>query len=353
MGGGFAENANCVTTDASNNIYVVGKFGSSTVMFGTTTLTNASMFHSDLFIAKYDPSGNVIWAKRAGGALDEEAWGVACDATGNVYVTGTYTSTSMVIGSPTLTNTTNESSIFLAKYDPNGNVIWAKGCAGPVSNPCTPYSLTTDNSGNVFITGFFSGGTISFDTVTASAGPNWSTFIVKFNSSGAGLWTKTSGGTAGAVSYSVTTDIGGNSYITGLYTGTNVVFDTTTLTNAGNGNAFITKYSPAGKVLWAKTEGGTGSDWGTGVCTDAAGNVYAVGYFSSPSFVFGTTTLTNVGSNDIYVSKFSSAGSVIWAQSIGGAESDEAYSVSTDAAGNAYVAGYFQSVSITFGTTTD
>ena len=125
------------------------------------------------------------------------------------------------------------------------------------------------------------------------------------------------------------------------------------LTNTNNNtfDFFIVKYDTSGNVLWVKSAGGTGNDVSNGVCTNASGNVFITGYFDSPTITFGTTTLTNINAaNDIFIVKYDASGNVLWAKSAGGAGSDVSSGVSIDASGNVIITGGFGSPSISFGT---
>src|ERR1051326_2586459 len=99
-----------VKTDINGNIYVAGSFQSTSITFGTTTLINPDVNGNshDVFIVKYDPSGNVLWATRAGGSLNDEALGMDIDANSNIYVTGYFRSSSITFGSITLANSRSE-----------------------------------------------------------------------------------------------------------------------------------------------------------------------------------------------------------------------------------------------------
>ena len=87
-GGTGYESSTGVCTDASGNVFITGLFFSPTITFGTTTLTNAGGM--DIFIVKYDATGNVLWAKSAGGVYGERGQSVCTDASGNVFITGHY-----------------------------------------------------------------------------------------------------------------------------------------------------------------------------------------------------------------------------------------------------------------------
>ena len=103
--------------------------------------------------------------------------------------------------------------------------------------------------------------------------------------------------------------------------------------------------------LWAKSAGGTSDEFGRSVSTDALGNVYVIGTFQSISLTLGTAVLTNAGSYDMFIAKYDPSGNVLWAKSSGGTSYEGAQSVSIDALGNLYVVGYFLSPTITFGAT--
>ena len=129
-GGNQADIVNCIETDAGGNIYVTGFFESDTVNFGSFKLPNKGV--NDIFIAKYDSSGNVLWAKSAGGVDADWGHGIISDDTGNTYITGFFKSDSLAFDNIVLNNPNQSGSqaIFLVKFDPSGNVLWAKTIGG-------------------------------------------------------------------------------------------------------------------------------------------------------------------------------------------------------------------------------
>ena len=301
-----------VSTDAIGNVFMTGYFKSPTITFGTTTLTNAGS--NDIFIVKYDATGNVLWAKSVGGAYDERGQSVSTDASGNVFMTGYFISPTISFGTTTLTNTYASnlySDFFIVKYDTSGNVLWAKSAEGAYDD--SGQSVSTDASGNVFITGIYYSPTITFGTTTltkANPTSNYSDiFIVKYDASGNMLWaTSAEDGVFNDDGRSVSTDASGNVFIAGYFASPTITFGTTTLTNTNSSwDIFIVKYDSSGNVLWAKSAGGTGYDEGYAVSTDASGNVFLTGNFGSPNINFGTTTLTNTDTTgsfrDIFIAK--------------------------------------------------
>jgi hypothetical protein len=348
-GGGNSESGRGVATDAIGNVYVTGNFYSSTLVFGSTTLTCSGI--DDMYIVKYDSNGNVIWAKSAGGTNIDRGYGVATDANGNIFVTGFFSSSAIIFGSTTLTPVSGE-DIFIVKYDPSGNVLWAKNEGG--SNNEFGSAVATDLIGNCYVTGYFGSSTMTIGSTTLTNAGGGDKFIVKYNPSGNVLWAKSAGGTALDAGYGVTTDAGGNVFVTGGYVSSTIAFGTTTLTNsnAGTYDMYIVKYDGNGNVLWAKREGGTNNEEGNSATSDLNGNVYVIGYFGSPTIAIGSTTLTNGGGSDVLIVKYDANGNVLWTKSAGGINTDVGHGVSTDPNGNVYAIGRFSSSSITFSSTT-
>jgi hypothetical protein len=237
-------------------------------------------------------------------------------------------------------------------------VLWAKDAGSSVGADCGR-SIATDALGNVYVTGYFDSPYITFGSVVLN-NPNVSgnypdIFVVKYNAAGNVLWAKREGGMGADYGNSITTDATGNVYVTGYYSSSSITFGSTTLTNADStGNypdIFIVKYDAAGNVIWATSAEGTGYDFSYGSTIDATGNLYVTGYFSSPTFNFGTTALTNAGSFDIFIVKYDTSGNVLWAKAAGSSYGERAYSASADISGNVYITGIHNS-SITFGATT-
>lgn len=345
--------ANSVAVDAFGNTYITGIFQSTTLSFGTTTLTNVGSI--DIFLAKYDASGNLLWAKNAGGTSSDDARSVAADASGNIYMTGSFQSPTLSFGTTTLTNVSSGSNdIFLAKYDPFGNVLWAKSAGGTSSD--VAHSVAVDASGNTYMTGFFISPTLSFSSTTLTNAGWTDIFLAKYDASGNVLWAKSAGGTGTDEAYSITIDASGNNYITGYFRSPTISFASTSLTNTDNtGNTtdiFLTKYNASGNVLWAKSAGGTSSDEAHSATIDAVENIYITGFFWSPTLSLGSTTLTNAGGRDIFLLKYDGLGNLLWTKGSGGTGSDEAHSLAIDTSGNAYLAGSFSSPSLSFGSTT-
>ena len=350
-GGVRDDYATSIKTDASGNIYIVGNFYSTSIIFGATTLinTNTAGNTSDIFLVKYDASGNVIWAKKAGRNDLDAIYSVTTDTSGNVYLAGAFWSASITFGATTLTNVhVPGSDMFIVKYDSNGMVIWAKSAGG--SGYDYAYSVTSDDSENVYVAGAYNGSNIAFssNTLTNDSSNTYDVFLAKYDVNGNLLWAKRAGGKNNDVVISIASDKHGNIFMTGNFSSPSIDFDATNLINHGYNDIYLVKYDLNGNALWAKSAGGSGADYGHGVAVDLFGDVYVVGGFSSSSVTFGLASLTNTGIADMFIVKYNTGGNVLWAKSAVGSGNNFANSVACDNSGNAYVLGGFNNMSITF-----
>lgn len=354
-GGHLTDIAETVISDQNGNIIVLGEFSDSTITFGTYTLFNSHYPNFDIYIVKYAATGNVIGAKSEGGFGNDYCTSAQTDGSGNVYITGSYDSPDITFGNTTLTNS-GAINIFLVKYDPQGNVIWAQTTNGTDVDEFP--ELTVDPNGNVYMSGSFYSPSLTFgsDTIQNSNLFFADVFVAKFNTAGTVLWANSSNGLNTEFDQGIDCDNSGNCYVTGYFYGQSVSFDTITLTNADtsgyNLDPFLVKYNSDGFVEWAKNIGGFNMDAGTAVACDGNGNVYHTGYFQSPSITVGSSTLSNNGSNisgDIFLVKYDSSGTAIWARSIGGTDHDHSLCLTIDASGNTFIGGYFYSPVINAG----
>jgi len=349
-GGSVYDKGSSVSIDSSGNVYITGWFLSSTIDFGGGALTNAGSY--DIYLAKFDSNGNHLWSKRFGGSgYYDVGQSVSVDSSGNVYITGVFSSNTIDFGGGPITRVGGY-DIFLAKFDTNGNYIWSKRF---ISGSYNGYqSVYVDSSDNVYITGVFRSGTIDF-----GGGPLSNTFnnghsdiyIAKFDSNGNHKWSKSFGGNDDDFSNSVSVDSSGNVYITGYFYSSTIDFGGGALTNAGNYDIFLAKFDSNGNHKWSKRFGGSIDDRGYSVSVDSSGNVYITGYFYSSTIDFGGGALTNAnaGYSDIFLAKFDSNGNHKWSKRFGGSSYDEGNAVFVDSSGNVNITGWFGSSTIYFG----
>jgi hypothetical protein len=354
-GGSDYDFAECIALDAIGNCYLTGYFRSSSISFDSLTLTNTTdKNYSDLFIAKYDSSGNVIWAKSAQGNSDDNSRSIWVESNGNFYITGSFYSSNIYFDTAHLTNNYS-ADIFIAKYNASGDAMWVKSAGG--NNYDFSNSVSADQNGNCYVTGNFMSSSISFDSLTltnTTEGDFSDLFIVKYDSSGNALWAKSTQGNADVESRSIWAESNGSFYITGSFYNSSINFDTINLSNHSynKSDLYIAKYTALGDVVWAKSAGGDGNDNSFNITVDKSGNSYITGGFGSSRISFDHINLINSGEyDDMFITKYNSHGEVDWAKSAGGNGYDSGSSLSIDPDACIIVTGWFYNI-ITFSPTT-
>lgn len=327
-----------IATDNEGNSFTTGQFA-GTVTFGTTTLTSAG--GADIFVTKTSPSGEALWATQFGSTSTDMGWAVDTDSEGNVYVTGRFSGT-VTFGNTTLTSAGN-SDVFLIKINTSGTLVWAKQFGGTSAD--IGRAITVDTSGNVYVAGTFTG-SVAFDSTSLTSSGGSDIFVVKTDSNGAVLWASQYGGSQADIAHGITVDTAGDIYITGQFAG-NPVFGTETLTATGAIDSFVVKINASGTVIWTQQfEGVNSTDYNISenITADTLGNVYVTGELSGGA-AFGSVTLTSSGTADIFVAKINNTGVILWAKQFGGTDSEVGYDIVTDAENDIYVTGYFNGIS--------
>lgn len=228
-------------------------FDAPTADFGSITLMNTVAGCGgncwDAFVAKYDAGGNVIWATGDGGQDIDEPLAIAVDAAGNSYIVGQYYSATFTAGDSTITNGGIFEEAFIVRYDATGNATWVRGAGGPEWEVAE--GVATDADGNAIMTGYFGGPSIAF--------------------------------------------------------GSNTLINTT----AGEGDIFTVKYDPAGNVLWARGDGGSGDEGAYAIAAFQSGDVAIAGSFDSATLPLGGSSLNAIGSRDIFTGRVSGSTAVL------------------------------------------
>ena len=328
--------------DAAGNLYVASNFG-GTHTFGPSQETSSGFY--DAYIVKYDATGAFAWFRKFGAVSTfTQCGGLAVDPAGNIYMVGTFTY-QIVLGGVTYTTTGNR-DLFLVKLDPTGGFMWGKTAGGTSGDEVFSMSL----SGNkLFVTGDYNAGfTDGTVTLPAPAG-NEDVFVASYNTANGNCENMIScGGSLSDVAFGVSASNNGI-YVTGYFIGT-ANFNGTTLisTNTQPPNPtptpdmFLMKLDSTLTQSWVIKAGASGTDQGNSISQDAAGNVYVAGYFlRTVNFGNGITLVEANGYGDGFIVKYNSAGVCQWGQKISSGVSDVAATVSTDPQGSSYVGGSF------------
>ncbi|MEO8405841.1 MAG: SBBP repeat-containing protein, partial [Chitinophagaceae bacterium] len=278
---------NGIAIDNAGNIIISGVFNGTTDFDpGSAVFNMTPSTLVDVFVIKLDANGNFAWGKQITGTGDSEGGYVQLDQAGNIYTTGSFTGTEDFDPGTAAFNLTSPASrnIFVWKLNAAGNFVWAKQVSGNADNYGS--DILIDPSGNLYVTGILAG-TSDFDTgpglqnVTALGTTD--AYLLKLDAAGNFVWVKQMGGTLPASGRKLSIDPAGNIYLAGELQGT-IDADpgpaTVTLTCAGQFDLFISKFTPAGNLTWAKRLGGPGKDRAFDLKADAYEYVYSTGGFS-------------------------------------------------------------------------
>ena len=351
------DHAYAIATDNAGNVYLAGGTSSVSGIASGGFQNTYGGGNYDAFLVKFDASGNRLWSTYYGGAGWEEAYGVATDTAGNVFLAG-FTNSSGGIASGGFQNSYGGGSYdsFLVKFDSAGSRIWATYYGGAGDEGYDGNSVCTDHSGNIYLTGWTSSTTgIASGGFQNTPGGAKDAFLAKFNTSGNRVWATYYGGTGdeGGISNilfgkNVATDFSGNVYLSGTSASTSGIASNGFQNSYGGGtyDCYLSKFDSTGNRLWSTYYGGTGDERGWGVATDALGNAYLTGRTNSTSGIAsGGFQNTNFGNYDAFLVTFSPSGNRLGATYFGGTNGEWAYSPAIDASGMIYLPGFTFSTS--------
>jgi hypothetical protein len=336
-GGGNEDRAFGIASDRAGNVFVTGQIR-STAFFDTISLTSAGV--EDVFLAKYDSSGLLQWAKRYGGTSIDIGYDVVADDSGNCYVAGVFYGTAQFESFMLQSSGTGDAEIFIMKVNSAGALQWVKTAGS------TGYDLARGlaiSQNRLYVTGVFSS-TASFDTISVTSTGLQDVFLAAYDLSGNVQWAIHGGGAGYDVGYGAAADSSGNAYVTGYFQG-QAVFGNDTVINSSNVyiDMFVFKADSTGNVQWVRRGGATGDDdAGRSIAADSAGNVYVAGEVRA-SGNFDSIPYANAGIAQIFVAKYNSAGSIQYLSTAGGAGGDYAYGIAANA-GNVFITGLFNGI---------
>jgi len=283
----------------SNSIITFGSFASY-CDFGITTLNAWEYDDQDIYIAKFDLDGNCLWAKSAGGSGEDRPNTIAIDASGNVYTLSLF---------PWYGNfgpIQVENGGHLAKYDPDGNVLWVKKIftnPGPGANFPLWFGTSNIINGSLYIAGYNTTSTFTLDTITYSNPGYLGHIVAKFDLEGNIQWLRCIGGpTSDGLIEQIAEDASGNIYFSSYFMGDYATFDSDTLFSNAEREMFVAKYTPSGEPVWIRQSHATQSAKGLGGCIGNDGYFYSTGGFKG-TMDFGSFQLNSISNQDIFIIK--------------------------------------------------
>jgi Secretion system C-terminal sorting domain len=288
--------------EVNGAIYITGAFY-GTMIIDQDTVTSTTL---DVFLAKLDTSGNCQWIVKASAiAVDDLPGRLSLDNYGNVYWSAT------LLGPGTLGSYSLSAGTFLAKVDPNGNVLSARNEF--YGGYLTGMELKNNN---LYFSGIVENDTSMIDTLTIVSHVT-DPIVFKTDTLGSVIWVKRFGSSQPDYAISIEISQNGYVYVSGDFLDS-LIFDSDTLLSVANQDAFLARLDPTdGKPIWLRQTSSNGSDgaFGSEVAT-SGDDVYWIGSFSG-SAIFGAYTPTSLNTSDVFISKYDTAGNCIGIRNFG------------------------------------
>jgi hypothetical protein len=335
-----------IKTDRHSNMFVTGYFYDTLNFSGHIFISQGN----DFIVAKYDTSGNCLWAKQFGGALNETSSDLVIDGMDNVWVTGHFDSKQLLLGNTLHYNKQQQPGpatwdIFLLKLASNGAVIYSATYGSVAEDRASDIAI--DGSGNIAICGSIEKTTIfgGYTLFTNNTTFNSDILIVKFNSGGNVLWAKCFGHVNLEGAHSIAADTHGNFIFSALFS-TSLTIGTVTLHTSYSNDIFdlcIVKLDPNGNLLWADEINGSWVELTYDLTTDFNDNIILSGMFSE-IITLGSNTYTaypNGTFSQSFLVKYDKNGSVQWSSVFTGAGANIVFSLACDKGSNIYFTGSF------------
>ena len=361
LGGSSTDVGRAIAVDAAGYAYVVGDTASLDFPVSPNGVQLTPADSSDIFVTKFNQQGSeLVYSTYLGGDLNDNATGIAVDATGHVYVTGRTISrdfpvTPDAFQTASADATLGAGDVFVTKLGKSGSALLYSTYLGGSGNDLS-HAIAVDDGGRAYVTGT----TLSLDFPTTPgvlqpmpADPvrNEDAFVTKLNPRGSRLVYSTYlGGTARDIGFDIAVDDVGDAYVTGQTLSSDFPTTPRAFQPASGGgpfepfDAFVSKLNRQGSALVYSTYlGGSNNDFGgTGIVVDGERYAYVAGITQSTDFPITPDALqsTNDGLGDVVVTKLNRRGTgLVYSTYLGGEGSEQSVDIAIDGAGRAYVSG--------------
>jgi len=353
LSGQNAEQVADVAADPLGNVYVTGTFNGITDFdpgSGTTALT--SLGGTDGFLAKYSPSGSLQWVSRFGGSGTENVTSLVRDASGNLYVGGSFSGAADFDPGPgfQVLNSLGDLDGFVAKYSGSGDLVWVRRFGGTASDQVN--DLAVDAAGNVYAVGAFLGQANSLPAAGPTLVADGSAidgFVLALDAGGTIRWALPIGGNQDDEVRAVAVGLGGSITVAGsFHGGADFARNATAvrLTAQGGADLFLAQYSSAGQLAWTKDIGGTSDESmpTRGLSLDGQGGAVLVGQFAGSADFDpgpGLAARTSFSTADLFLARYDANGNFVSVGTMGGPGTVSGTRVLADADGSVLLTGSF------------
>jgi len=273
-----------IALSEDGSYYVTGQTGSNDFPTNNAYDSTYNGWYFDAFVAKFATNGTLLWSSYLGGNANDAGFGIAVTEDGSCYVTGFTASNDFPILHAYDSTPNGDWDVFVTKFNANGSLLWSTYFGGAWWDEALGIAIASD--GSCYVTGY----TVSPDFPTQQAYNNTNSgwgdaFVAKFTSTGSLLWSTFLGGNNIDRGYAIETSTDGSCYVTGYTGSTNFPTKNTYTDSLNSGfDAFVTKFSPKGVLLWSTYYGGSQTDKGYGIAVTNKGNCFIIGTTHSPDF---------------------------------------------------------------------
>jgi len=350
-------------TDSDGNFYMTGLFhgtvdfdpdetGSLPLIYQGGTL-NDTDGESDVFIAKYNPNGELIWARQLieptfTGMNEERGASMIIDENNNLFLTGF----------------TNTRGFFISKWSNDGNEIWTKYFDDTEDNGVTTFALRKKGN-SILVSGIFAS-VLDFDPsssgTTELTAFNNDGFLLSLSDSGEFEWVKQFRCNGGVIITGLEVDSVNNIFLSGIFLGSvdlnpdtvaNTFITSQSVSTGAISSAFLAKYNSNGDLLWNRHfRGNSTTDFFmTFLKKDSNNNIIVTGSFNgNTTFLPTSTTLNTGGFYTSFLAKYNNDGTLLWSTLFGTPTASQTSflpssfcaNVIVDNCDNIYVSGDFQ-----------
>lgn len=296
--GGYARS---FSVDGADNIFIAASF-SGAVKVENTSITSTG--YDDIWFGKFNSNGDLSWIRKIyGNNGDETPISIAISHDHKILLNGRINGVCNFEGGGVISNSGGPSNedMFLVKYDTSGTFEWSRQFSASISEDNASNSLTINSSGEIIITGIFSGN-LNIGSLLISATASTDAFIAKLSSDASTtIWLNQIGTPSADGALSVGVDNSKNVFITGFY-GDSLTINNVLVPKPSTSGAYIAKYNNNGDFQWIKPVKGSGAASGTGISVNSDGSAQVCGRFTSNANFHGTT-INGSGNFDLFVAK--------------------------------------------------
>jgi PKD repeat protein len=284
-----------MVSDHEGNI-ILGARYEGTLTIGTELVSNCGQL--DVLLAKFDPDGNLIWARSFGGSNLDFLMGLTTDKLSNIYFSGGAHSSNIQFGSYSFTNSSTQRLAFIVQTDPDGNVTWAEAHDDGYDQEY--FGIAIDDDLNIYTSGYFKT-VFNFGphTIYGSSG-HFDLFLAKYNADHEHKWIKKISTPTYGRSDHLMLDQDENLIMETVHVG-DLIAEGKLITGQGNTDMTLLKWDRDANLIWTLHAGDYDYERSYGLACGPMNNIYFTGYFHSPVLEIGDLSIQNTGGNDAFI----------------------------------------------------